>query len=201
MWLLLVVLLFTGRAAYAQPAAPQQVGVWGGASVASGGLIAPSTTSRLSLGAVRYQRRLLPAFTSAALLYTLDALPWVVLHIPGRNFTTPRTPPGRVPPARRVRGVGLVPAGLQLNLRPRRAVQPFISGSVGFVYFFEVVPDTKGLQMNFSADLGAGVAWHPTRPWTLQLGYRYHHLSNGFRGVINPGFDVHFLYAGVLVAL
>jgi opacity protein-like surface antigen len=49
-------------------------------------------------------------------------------------------------------------------------------------------------------DVGAGVRVVLTPTLTLTAGYRYHHLSNGFRGQINPGVDANLFRLGVTVS-
>jgi hypothetical protein len=48
--------------------------------------------------------------------------------------------------------------------------------------------------------VGAGLRLVLTTRTTLTVGYRYHHLSNGFRGKINPGVDANLVYLGVSLA-
>jgi hypothetical protein len=97
---------------------------------------------------------------------------------------------------RKITGAGLSPVGFQLNFRRRERVQPFAQASGGFLYFGERVPDERGAQFNFTADFGGGVQWKTgaRRAWTV--GYRYHHVSNGYRADVNPGFDSNLFYAG-----
>lgn len=93
-------------------------------------------------------------------------------------------------------GAGLSPVGFQLNFRRRERIQPFAQASGGFLYFGERIPDARGAQFNFTADFGGGVQWKTgaRRAWTI--GYRYHHVSNGYRADVNPGFDSNLFYVG-----
>ncbi len=52
------------------------------------------------------------------------------------------------------------------------------------------------LWCNFTGDFGGGVQWKTgaRRAWTI--GYRYHHVSNGYRADTNPGFDSNLFYVG-----
>ena len=97
---------------------------------------------------------------------------------------------------RTITGAGLSPVGFQLNFRRRERVQLFAQGSGGFLYFGERIPDERGAQFNFTADFGGGVQWKTgaRRAWTV--GYRYHHVSNGYRADVNPGFDSNLFYVG-----
>jgi opacity protein-like surface antigen len=68
-------------------------------------------------------------------------------------------------------------------------------------YFFDPVPDARGQNTHFAAAVGVGFRVRLSRRWALTLGYRYHHLSNGFRGSINPGLDANLLHFGLGTAL
>ena len=124
--------------------------------------------------------------------YTVDAVPVASLSFP--VFETF----GSAARERRktITGAGLSPVGFQLNFRRRERVQPFVETSGGFVYFGERVPEERGAQFNFTADFGGGVQWKAgtRRAWTA--GYRYQHISNGYRAQVNPGFDSNLFYFG-----
>jgi opacity protein-like surface antigen len=62
------------------------------------------------------------------------------------------------------------------------------------------IPSERGTQFNFVFDVGAGFRIVLTPNLLLSAGYRYHHLSNGFRGQVNPGVDANLLYLGVSFA-
>ena len=168
-----------------------EYGFWGGGSFSSPTLIGKTEGTRFGLLAFRYAR-VLARGDSLALKYTLDAVPLASLSFPGVE-----PEPGGFRRVRRtITGAGLSPVGFQLNFRRRERVQPFAQGSGGFLYFGERVPDTGGAQFNFTADFGGGVQWKTgaRRAWTV--GYRYHHVSNGYRADVNPGFDSNLFYVG-----
>jgi lipid A 3-O-deacylase len=53
-------------------------------------------------------------------------------------------------------------------------------------------------QFNFTAQLGGGVQlFTSSRRAALDLGYKYHHISNANLGNRNPGMDSHMLFIGV----
>jgi hypothetical protein len=89
-------------------------------------------------------------------------------------------------------GAGVDGIGLVAHLGGDRW-QPYV-GVVGGVRLFEkAVPDPRGLRFNFSADLGAGVAFRVASAHRVAVGVALHHLSNGGLGSANPsfnGFDV-----------
>ena len=177
--------------------AVNEFGVWGGGSFSGPTLIGKTEETRLGLLAFRYAR-VLARGENLLLKYTLDAVPVATLSYPV-TVLVEAPPPFAVvalTERRRITGAGLSPVGFQLNFRRRARVQPFAQASGGFLYFGERVPDARGAQFNFTADFGGGVQWKTgaRRAWTL--GYRYHHVSNGYRAGVNPGFDSNLFYLG-----
>jgi hypothetical protein len=174
-----------------------EFGVWGGGSLDSPTLISKTEDARLALIGLRYAR-VLARGDQLALKYTVDALPVAVLSFPVSESVEASPPLGLMTRRQRrtITGAGLAPVGFQLNFRRRERVQPFAQGSGGFLYFGERIPDRDGAQFNFTADFGGGVQWKTgaRRAWTL--GYRYQHISNGYRANTNPGFDANLFYVG-----
>jgi opacity protein-like surface antigen len=164
---------------------------------------------RLDLLGIRYTRTLIPKADQSAsrsdgpsLTYTADLIPVARLHVP--EDAMPDLFFRGAPPeesALSTYGVGAYPLGLRVTFRVRRRVRPFVASHTGGLYFFEPLPDPRGRQFNFAVGVGAGVQVALLRRLSLTLGYRYHHLSNGFRGPINPGLDANLLYLSVGTAL
>lgn len=158
---------------------------------------------------LRYKRRLSSRSSGSegssgvAVFYTADFIPWARLTVPGsarpKLLTTEGDPIPR--PELSTTGFGAAPVGFQVNARPHPRVQPFLSASTGVLYFVDSIPDRRGKQFNFTVDFGAGVQITVADHLHLTLGYRYHHLSNGYRGKINPGVDANLLYIGTAVGL
>jgi hypothetical protein len=94
-------------------------------------------------------------------------------------------------------GVGGSPIGAQVNFVHFRRVEPFFTSGGGFVYFNHRMFGTAQ-QFNFTAQLGGGVQFftHGRRS-ALDIGYKYHHISNANLGNQNPGLDSHMLFIGV----
>ncbi|MBV9927040.1 MAG: acyloxyacyl hydrolase [Acidobacteria bacterium] len=180
------------RGVYGMERAANEYGVWGGGSFSSPTLIGSTERVRFGLFAFRYAR-VLARGDNLALKYTIDAVPVASMSFPsfeaaaGGGFREVR---------KTITGAGLSPVGFQVNFRRRERVQPFAQASGGFLYFGERVPDARGAQFNFTGDFGGGVQWKvsPRRAWTV--GYRYHHVSNGYRADVNPGFDSNLFYVG-----
>jgi len=180
------------RGVYGMEHAADEYGVWGGGSFSSPTLIGTTERVRLGLVAFRYAR-VLARGENLALKYTLDAVPVASMSFPAFEASGS----GGREVRKTITGAGLSPVGFQLNFRRRERVQPFAQASGGFLYFGERVPSaSSGAQFNFTGDFGGGVQWKtgPRRAWTA--GYRYHHVSNGFRADVNPGFDSNLFYVG-----
>lgn len=168
-----------------------EFGVWGGGSFSSPTLIGTTKETRLGMLALRYAR-VFARGDNLALKYTIDAVPLAFLSYPNSLPVSTLASETR----KTITGAGISPVGFQLNFRRRERVQPFAQASGGFLYFGERVPDARGAQFNFTGDFGGGVQWKmgARRAWTL--GYRYQHISNGYRADVNPGFDSNLFYVG-----
>lgn len=94
-------------------------------------------------------------------------------------------------------GFGLTPVGLQFNWGQNRSVQPFIRTATGFLYLNDPFPDSRGAKFNFTLEAGAGLEFRLTDHSSFALEYKYHHMSNGDRGEVNPGIDSNILYGAV----
>lgn len=189
------------------------LGAWVEGSFASGSLIGNVEKAQIGILGLRYHRLLVPRTRSAppegpTLAYTADVFPVLFLSIPPN--TVPVLP-GRGGPATESEetvhkhgldtyGFGASPAGLRITHYVSERIQPFIAGSAGLVYFTQSVPNERGKQLNFVFEVGVGIDIVLTPALRLTAGYRYHHLSNGFRGQINPGFDANLLHVGVSVS-
>lgn len=173
-----------------------ELGFWGGGSLSGTALTGTAEQARLGLIAFRYAR-VVSRGDNLAFKYTLD-VPFAQLSCPPAAQAAGPQPngPAQLAERRNITGAGLSPVGFQVNFRRRERVQPFVQASGGFLYFGERVPDRDGAQLNFTTDFGGGVQWKAgsRRAWTV--GYRYHHVSNGYRAGVNPGFDSNLFYAG-----
>ena len=94
-------------------------------------------------------------------------------------------------------GVGGSPIGAQVNFVHFRRFEPFLTSGGGFLYFNHRMFGTTQ-QFNFTAQLGAGVQlFSSSRRTALDVGYKYHHISNANLANQNPGMDSHMLFIGV----
>jgi hypothetical protein len=96
-------------------------------------------------------------------------------------------------------GFGITPLGFQFNWQKKNIVQPFFKSSTGFMYFNNQIPDDRGTQFNFTLELGGGLEFVVAKHFSFTLGYKYHHMSNGQFGDINPGIDSNIFYSGITI--
>jgi opacity protein-like surface antigen len=82
-----------------------------------------------------------------------------------------------------------------LGLR-ERGVVPFIEGSAGLGGIdFDLASQHDGF--NFTLQAGAGLHWFVAERTALDLGYRYHHISNAGTERPNIGINSHLAYLGL----
>lgn len=171
--------------------------IWGGFSPDSSTVIkgtGRTSDARFGIVAFRYARRFNNNDTFN-LKYTADFVPVAVLNYPDIEIapTTPLTV-RRVRPTRYA--FGIAPLGIQANFRPRKKYQPFIGASGGMLYFNKRTPNFVGTRFAFTADVGGGLEIKLKERRALTIGYKYYHISNGDRGLQNPGFDNNLFYIG-----
>jgi opacity protein-like surface antigen len=174
--------------------------------VGGGGVLGTIPDGWVGLVGLRYHRLLVPgrypapaSGTAVTLTYTADLVPFASVRIPKGS-----PPPTQSAGIRSVtehglstRGVGAYPLGLRVAAFPTAALRPFVAGHTGLFYLLDALPDERGRRTNFAVGVGVGLKVALSPRTTLTLGYRYHHLSNGFRGRINPGLDANLLYLGI----
>lgn len=199
---ILLALLSAAPAARCQEPAKNEFGIWGGYAVNNPhtiGIIGDRPFGELAL---RYARTLY-ANHRLALLYTADVLPAEILVQPKiSNFVLSGNPPHATFTAtdrHAVYGGGINPIGLKLNFLRARRFQPFWATSEGLVASVEPIPlNVPGATaFNFDFDLQVGFQVFNTarsRAWTA--GYKFEHISNGYRSSVNPGVDLNVLFVG-----
>jgi hypothetical protein len=173
-----------------------EFGVWGGISFHSPTLIGKTPDARFGNIGLRYGR-VLAASKTVAFEWTIDAVPVSILST--KRITSVQIVPGgfTFTEARKsVYGWGIAPIGLKFNFRRNRRVQPFAHATGGFLYFSEDVPVAGGARFNFTFDFSGGVQIVNSNRRAFTIGYKYEHISNGFRSSINPGVDVQMVYVG-----
>jgi hypothetical protein len=175
-----------------------EFGVWGGISFDSTTLIGKTPNARFGNIGLRYGR-VLKTSKTVAFEWTIDVIPVAVLSndrfevVPsGSGFTFAQTHRG-------VYGWGAAPIGLKFNFRRNRRVQPFGQATGGFLYFNEQVPVAGAARFNFTFDFSGGIQIVNPNRRAFTVGYKYQHISNGYRATFNPGVDVQMIFAGFSV--
>jgi opacity protein-like surface antigen len=122
-----------------------------------------------------------------SLKYTASFIPVALLNSPTSHRSSVRI---------KSRAFGFAPAGLKLRFNSKKTIKPFITLSVGVLFFDKAIPNDSGKKLNFTADVGGGVEIGFKRNRSLMFGYKYYHISNANRGLINPGFDNNIFFVG-----
>ena len=92
-------------------------------------------------------------------------------------------------------GVGEFMAGatiwLRYNFVPRESrFAPFVQAGAGGTYT-DINPRLIGQDFNFNLDLGAGVRYLLASRWSVNVEYRYQHISNANMADRNLGVNAH----------
>lgn len=173
-------------------------GIWGGISFNAPTLIGKTPDARFGNIGLRYGRVLATSKT-VAFEWTIDVVPVAILS--NNRFTAVPSGSGFVIAQTRksVYAWGLSPIGLKFNFRRNRRVQPFAQTTGGFLYFNEQVPIAGAARFNFTFDFSGGVQIVNSTRRAFTIGYKYQHISNGYRATFNPGVDVQMIFAGFSV--
>ena len=149
------------------------------------------------IAALRYGRTL-AANNSLALQYTIDAVPVAVATGVIVSRTTSLT---GVETFRRetAYGAGLTPIGLQLDFANGAKVHPYVHVNGGFLYFNKEVPIEDSGHFAFVGEAGGGVRIFTSERRAVNIGVRFHHISNGDRSGSNRGLNQFVIYAGFSV--
>lgn len=166
---------------------PNEFSVWMGFALDSYQLWGKTQDAHIRSVGLRYNRKLVRAYDSV-LEYNLRMNLYSNYSYQGFEPYTYKNS---------LSGFGISPVGLQLNFLSTGTFQPFINISTGLMYMDKPFPDNRGKKLNFTFDAGGGVEMMILPSVSLSLGVRYHHLSNGERGQVNPGLDSNFYYTSV----
>jgi len=175
-----------------------EIGFWGGgsfrATTAFGGLTEAEASDRKFIVAAFRYGRTLAASDSMALQYTLDAIPLAVATGNIAQVTTV----GPVTTFRRetAYGAGLTPLGLQLDFANGSRVHPFIHVNGGGLIFNQSVPLPDAGRFAFVGEAGGGLRVFTSERRAVNLGVRFHHISNGDRSGSNRGLNQFVIYGG-----
>jgi hypothetical protein len=176
-----------------------ELGFWTGfspkATTVFGGLHEDEAEDRkFFIAALRYGRTL-AANNTLALQYTFDAVPVAVAT---GVIVARTTSPSGVDTFQRetAYGAGLTPLGLQLDFANGSTVHPFVHVNGGFLYFNKSVPIEDAGQFAYVGEAGGGVRIFTSERRAVNIGVRFHHISNGDRSGSNRGLNQFVIYAG-----
>ena len=205
-----VFMLFISSAAFAQSndnpfllkRGDNEFGVWAGfspkATTIFGGLRDDEAEERkFFIAAFRYGRTL-AANDSLALQYTLDAIP---VALATGTIVSRTTTPGGVTTFQRetAYGGGVTPLGLQLDLANGSKVHPFVHVNGGLLWFNKSVPIEDAGKLALVGEAGGGIRIFTSERRALNIGVRFHHISNGDRTGSNRGLNQFVITAGFSV--
>jgi hypothetical protein len=168
-----------------------ELGFWAGGSFDSPTLIGTAEDRKYFTIGLRYGR-VFATSKRVAYEYTIDLVPVAVVFQP--DFAQVFNRSG----ASSIYGAGLSPIGFKVNFNRSGRFKPFLSTSGGFIYFGHPVPDDVpgATEFNFTFDFGGGVQISSGARGAVILGYKFQHISNGGRSIVNPGLDANVIYAG-----
>ena len=96
-----------------------------------------------------------------------------------------------------VSGFGVSPVAFESQLRINGRWRAYSCAALGVVWFTRDVPVPAARSFNFTLEGGLGVMWQLAgRSW-VRVGYKLHHLSNGYSAPENPGLDGHVFLVGL----
>lgn len=96
-----------------------------------------------------------------------------------------------------VYGAGFSPVGVEARLRVTRALTVFGAGAAGWLWFTRAVPEPEARAFNYTFEFGGGARVQLGDALRVRVGYKFHHLSNLYTGVVNPGVDGNIFYTGL----
>ncbi len=141
---------------------------------------------------------------SHRLRYYMDFNPLIIVNYRERRLVS-ENPDVTVGDRKTVFGVGFTPVGLQFNWRNSRKYQPFIAGGFGVAIFNKKFPDNRsplkpdkiGNFFQLMPEFGAGLEIRASEKKSYFVGYKYHHLSNGYTAPLNVGYNTNMIYGGM----
>ena len=137
--------------------------------------------------------------------YYVDLNPLIIVNYrERRKIQTSPTTTAIVGDRKTVFCVGFVPFGLQFNWRNSKKFQPYIAGGMGVAIFNKRFPDNRsplnpdriGNRFQIMPEFGAGVEIRQSESRSYFIGYKYHHMSNGYTAPLNVGYNTNMVYFG-----
>ena len=91
---------------------------------------------------------------------------------------------------------GFSPFGIEIQGSPSKALTIFAATAAGGLWFDKEYPIPGAGRIDFTLEFGAGMFIALERDHWLEVGYKYHHLSNANTAALNPGVDANLFYLG-----
>jgi hypothetical protein len=174
----------------------------GTATIANGSIEGDAFDRHLFLAGFRYSRTLVHR-EIATFSYSPELLPgaWLSQPILGDDHQAVQR---SIPPFTHTEttvGAGASPIAVELTFLPARMLQPLVGTDEGFLYFSRNVPSPLAARFNFTVAVRLGLRVRLDHGKALSFEYIYHHMSNGYRAVQNPGVDSQMLCFGFIKVL
>lgn len=100
-----------------------------------------------------------------------------------------------------VAGFGVSPVGLQASVPLSRRVELYAAGAAGVIWFTEAIPVREARRVNGTLEWGGGLSIHARPQRSVQVGYKFHHISNLYTAKANPGVDANIFYVSFRYAV
>jgi len=170
----------------------------GGVSFGNIHLFGFSDNRRIVPVGFEYDRNSFGGLIGARVAYVGEVLPLVLVNEPARYSLN-----GRALTSDRQwqYGAGISPLGVRMMWRRPGALQPYLIGKGGVLYFKNRVLSPEGTHLQFSAEFGGGVEKAISNRLGWRLGYTDFHFSNANIGRHNPGIDFMEINAGLVIRL
>jgi hypothetical protein len=81
------------------------------------------------------------------------------------------------------------PLGFKYSMLTHHRVQPFIIGTLGYMYSSRAIPVAQAEAFNFEFDFGPGIEIYEKNKRSVSVECRFHHFSNRDTAEANPGVD------------
>lgn len=132
------------------------------------------------------------------LSYAAQLVPFAM--ITGRaapeGYAGRRTADGMVPGPDRAYAIGVSPFGFELATPLEQRVAVYGAAAAGGLIFARPFPVPEASRINFTLEFGGGALVRAGRDRWVQLGYKFHHVSNAYTARLNPALATNVFYAG-----
>ena len=86
-------------------------------------------------------------------------------------------------------GQSFSPFGFKYTVNDRRRIQPYVLGTLGYMYASRPIPVSDAEAFNFVFDLGVGLEVYRAQHRSFSIETRVQHFSNNYTAASNPGVD------------